>query len=296
MLNERSLKIFYEVATKLNMTEAAGNLFLSQPAVSQTIRDLETEYKVRFFDRIGKRLYLTLEGEHFYQYVRRILNLLDECSQTLKEINGSNQGRLKIGASATIGTYILTGVIGKFRKLYPAVEVAISIENTRMIAGMILENKVDFALVEGLIDSEEIITEPFCEDELVFIVPPDHPWAQVDYPDRKMLAPEKLIMREQGSGTREIIESVLRSRGVDYQVGLELGNIEAIKKAVQAGLGISCLSERCIRQEVEDQRIKIIHFKDLRIMRRLKLIYHQDKYLSNLFWTFIDFCRREVVG
>ncbi|MCL6591771.1 MAG: LysR family transcriptional regulator [Firmicutes bacterium] len=295
-MNERNLKIFYEVATKLNMTEAAGNLFMSQPAVSQTIRDLETGYDIRFFDRIGKRLYLTQAGEHFYQYVRRILNLLDECSKTLKEIQGPNQGRLRIGASATIGTYILTGVIGKFRKHYPAVEVAITIENTRMITGMILENKVDFALVEGLVDSEEIKTEPFCDDELVFIVPPDHPWARMGDLDRKLLAQEKLIMREQGSGTREIIESVLRSQGVDYQVGLELGNIEAIKKAVQVGLGISCLSKRCVQQEIEDQRIKIVRFKGLRMMRQFKLIFHQDKYLSNLFRNFIDFCRKEVVS
>jgi len=295
MINERSLKIFHEVANKLNMTEVADNLYISQPAVSQTIHELEKEYEVKLFDRIGKRLYLTQEGELFYQYVRRILNLFDECSKTLKEIKHSDKGRLKIGASTTIGIYILTGLIGKFRKLYPAVDVAISIENTRIIAGLILENKVDFAFVEGLITSEEITQKPFCDDELVFIIPPEHHWTQLQNLNSTMLGSEKLIMREPGSGTREIIENALRSKGVNYQVGLELGNMEAIKKAVEANLGIACLPERCVRREISDNRIKAVKFADLRISRQRKLIYHKDKYLSNLFHTFIDFCNREVL-
>lgn len=295
MINERGLKIFYEVANKLNMTEVADNLYISQPAVSQTIHELEKEYEVKLFDRIGKRLYLTREGELFYQYVRRILNLFDECSKTLKEVNHSAKGRLKIGASTTIGIYILTELIGKFRKLYPAVDVAITIENTRIIAGMILENKVDFAFVEGLITSEEIKLEPFCDDELVFIIPPEHHWTQLHNLDSTMLGSEKLIMREPGSGTREIIENALRSKGINYQVGLELGNMEAIKKAVEVNLGISCLPERCVRREISDNRIKAVKFTDLSIIRQLKLIYHKDKYLSNLFHSFINFCRQEVI-
>ncbi len=294
MINERNLKIFYEVAKRLNMTEAADALRISQPAVSQTIRELEQEYGIRLFDRIGRRLYLTQGGDCFYQYVRRILNLFDECSKTLKELNGAHQGRLKIGASATIGIYMLTGTVGEFHKTHPDVDVSITIENTRIIAGLILENKVDFAFVEGLVDAAEIAMEPFWDDELVFIVPPGHPWTRLERPGSALLAAERLIMREPGSGTRTIIENALQNRGVTYQVGLELGNIEAVKKAVEAGLGVSCLSARCVAQEIRDRRIQTVQFADLRITRKLKLIYHKDKYLTELFKTFIAFCKPDA--
>jgi DNA-binding transcriptional LysR family regulator len=115
-MNERQLRIFYEVANRLNMTEAAEFLYISQPAISQTIKELEIEYGVKFFDRIGRKLYLTGEGQTFFKYVRRILNLYDECSKSIKNVKDLNAGQLRIGASTTIGIYILTDIIGKFHR------------------------------------------------------------------------------------------------------------------------------------------------------------------------------------
>ncbi|MDK2919414.1 MAG: hypothetical protein PWQ37_2147 [Candidatus Petromonas sp.] len=295
-MNERKLRIFYEVAVKLNMTEVAKKLYISQPAVSQTIKEIEEEFGVKFFDRIGRKLYLTYEGKVFLNYVRRILNLYDECSKTIKDIKGLKKGKLKIGASTTIGIYILTDIIGKFTKKHKEVDTSITIENTKIITDMILENKIDFAFVEGPVYSDEIIVEKFCNDELVFITPPDHPWSKLKSIDMKKIAEEKIIMREQGSGTREIVENVLNTNGIHYKVDFELGNIEAIKKAVEAGLGISCISKRCIKKEVEDGRLAVIRLKRIRIIRKLNLIYHKDKYLSNLFNEFINFAKKETVA
>ena len=237
-MNERKLKIFYEVATQLNMTEAAEKLYISQPAISQTIRELETEFEVKFFDRIGKKLYLTQEGELFLQYVRRILNLYTECSQTIRDSNGLKKGKLNVGASPTIGIYILTELVGKFQKANKEIEVTIHIENTRTIADLILKNRIDFAFVEGAVYSNEITVENFWDDELVFIVSPDHPWALKEQVAASEIEQERFIMREQGSGTREVVENALRQVGVNYHLGMELGNTEAIKKAVEAGLGM----------------------------------------------------------
>lgn len=294
-MNERKFKIFYMVATELNMTQAAAKLYLSQPAVSQTIHELETEYEVKFFDRIGKKLFLTQEGQEFFQYVRRILNLYAECSQTIDDIKGLKKGKLRVGASTTTGIYILTDLIGGFQKLNPEIEVSMVIENTRIIADLILENRIDFAFVEGQVDSPEILVEYFCDDELVFIVSSEHPWTSRKKITFQDVAKEKFIMREQGSGTREVVENALNFNGIDYHLGMELGNTEAIKKAVEAGLGISCISRRCIEREIEDHRLCVIKISGLSINRKLSLIIHKDKYLSNLFKYFIGFCKETVI-
>lgn len=293
-MNERKLRVFYEVATKLNMTEVANQLFISQPAISQTIRELENDFGVQFFDRIGKKLYLTHEGEVFLNYARRILNLYDDCFKTLKDTSELKSGKLRIGASTTIGIYILPEIIGKFYHEYRDIEVSIVIENTKIIADMILKNQLDFAFVEGPVFTEEITEEFFCNDELVFITPTNHPWAKLDEIDLKLIENSKIIMREQGSGTREVFEEALKDFDVNFQIEFELGNTEAIKKAVEADLGVSCISLRCVEKEGMDGSIAIKRIKGLKIMREFHLIYHKDKYISKLFNLFVDFCRKEV--
>lgn len=291
-MNERQLRIFYEVATKLSMTEAANKLFMTQPAISQTIKELENEYEIKFFDRIGKKLYLTNDGETFLKYIRRILNLYDECEKEIKKSKDLKSGQLKIGASTTIGIYILTDIIGKYTKLNKGVDVSIIIENTKNISNLILENKIDFAFIEGPVHSDEIIVKDFCDDELVIITSPEHPWTDKKEICVKEIEKEKIIMRELGSGTREVFEKILISNNIIPTFSLELGNTEAIKKAVEAGLGISCISKRAIQREVEYKKLAIINIKDIKITRKLNLIYHKDKNFSNLYDSFIAYCEQ----
>lgn len=293
-MNERQLKIFYEVATRLNMTEVANCLYMSQPAISQTIKELESEFGVKFFDRIGKKLYLTSEGETFFKYTRRILNLYDECAKSIGSLKDLKNGQLKIGASTTIGIYILTDLIGKYTKQNKNLDISIIIENTKNIADLILENKIDFAFVEGPVHSDEIQVSEFCDDELVIITSPEHHWATKATIEPKGIENEKLIMRESGSGTREVFENILNSNNINYKISLELGNTEAIKKAVEVGLGVSCISQRAVQREVSSGKLAVIKLNNIRISRKLNLIWHKDKYISNLFNNFIDFCRQEV--
>ena len=293
-MNERKLRIFYEVAEKLNMREVAEKLYISQPAVSQTILELENELGVKLFDRINRRLYLTNEGDIFLNYVRRILNMYDDSIRSLKDINSLKTGKLKIGDSTTIGIYILPDIIGKFTKEYKGIDTSIAIENTKLISDMILENSIDFAFVEGPVYNEEIIKENFCNDELVFITSPEHPWSNKDEISIDEIDKEKIIMREMGSGTREVFESYMTANNVNYNIAFELGNTEAIKKAVEAGLGISCISKRCIKNEINNNTLSWTKLKEFEIKRKLILIYHKDKFLSTLLKTFIKFAIKNV--
>ncbi|SFU85378.1 LysR substrate binding domain-containing protein [Clostridium sp. DSM 8431] len=148
-MNIRKLKVFYATANNLNMTKTAKELYISQPSVTQTIHEIEEELQVKLFDRIGKKLYLTEEGKVFLNYVRRILNLYEEGSEVLKEMASMEKGKITIGASTTIGTYILPEIIREFAEAYEGIEISLIIENSANIEKLILENKIDFAFVEG---------------------------------------------------------------------------------------------------------------------------------------------------
>lgn len=293
-MNERKLKIFYKVAQKLNMTEAAEELYISQPAISQTIKELEEEFGFKLFDRLGKKLYLTPAGEEMLGYARRILNLVDEMHSKVADMKALTKGTLRVGASTTIGIYILADIVGQFNRLYEGINTTIIIENTKIIADMILENAIDFAFVEGPVHSDELVVKKFCDDELVIIVAPDHKWAGKDYVSVEDMLGQKIIMREKGSGTREVFEVAMLSNNKKYSVALEMGNTEAIKKAVEAGLGVSCISRRAVQRESDAGLLSIVRFKEIEIGRTLNLIYHKDKALSALSNKFIEFCHSSV--
>lgn len=288
-MNERKLKIFYEVAKSLNMTEVAKNLYISQPAVSIVISELEDELGVKLFERIGKKLCLTFEGEIFLGYVRRILNIYDECRTKIGHITNLKCGKLKVGASTTIGIYLLPKIIGSFNNKYKDVEISIAIENTKIIENMLLENKIDIAFVEGPIYSDEIMVKDFCDDELVIIVSSNHRLADLYEVDKEDLKNEKFILRETGSGTREVFEKTFYKNNIDYKTAFELGNTEAIKKAVISNLGISCISRRCINDEINLGLISMLKIKNVDLKRKFYFIYHKDKYFSNLINVFVDY-------
>ncbi|MBP1888908.1 DNA-binding transcriptional LysR family regulator [Clostridium moniliforme] len=293
-MNFRKLRIFYETAINLNMTKVAKSLYISQPSVSQAIQELEEELGVKVFDRIGKRLTLTYEGKVYFNYVRRILNLYDEGVDTIRQINNKEQGKIVIGASTTIGTYILPAIIKNFVEKNKGIDISLIIENTENIEKMILQNKVDFAFVEGNIHSEEVVYEKIWEDELVFIAPYNHKWSNKKYLNKDDIKNEKFIMREKGSGSREIVEIYLKEHGIKYKTFMELGSTEAIKKSVEAGLGIGCISKECALEEVERKELIKITFNKERIYRDLLLVAHKDKFISNNMREFIEEAKQKI--
>ncbi len=285
-MNYRKIKVFYEVSEELNMTKVSKKLFVSQPAVSQMISELESELGVKLFNRIGKRLYLSSEGERFKDYSRRILNLYDEAFNAINDMKELNTGKLLIGASTTIGNYVLPKLVGDFIKEYPNIEFSIEIANTENICDLILKNKLDFAFVEAEVSNPEIEIKKIWEDELVFIS------SSSDFLKPEKLCEKKIILRESGSGTRFEFEKAMRGSGLDYTVFMELGNTEAIKKSVESGMGISCLSKLSIKNEVEDGRLNSYIFDRVKMKRNFNLIYHRDKFFNRLMKEFLEYSKK----
>lgn len=280
-MNFRKLNIFYETANSLNMTEVGKRLYISQPSVSQAIKEMEKELGVSLFDRIGKKLYLTYEGEVYLKYVKRILNLYDEVKITLENSRTNINGKIRVGASTTIGVYVLPEIVKHFLTKNSDVEISIVIENTTAIEKMIIDNTVDIAFVEGKIKCTEVIDDQIISDRLIFIKSKDTNL----YNNKKL----PLIMREEGSGTRDIVESTLRINQIDYNILMELGSTEAILKVVEVGLGVACVPYICAQEKIKQGLLEELKIEGIdNIKRDFKLIYHQDKFLSNTMNAFID--------
>ena len=291
-MNFRKLKIFYETAVELNMTKVAKKLYISQPSISQAIHEIEDEFGVKLFDRIGKKLFLTEEGEVYLSYARRILNLYEEGLKTINDMSKNQKGKIKIGASTTIGIYILPDIIKGFLQKYEGIEISLSVNNSEEIEKMILENEIDFAYIEGRSSYDEIIKDEIWEDELIFISSSQHKWNKKEDLEKGDIIHEKFIMREVGSGTREIVEGFLENNNIDYSIFMELGNTEAIKKSVEANLGVSCLSKRSVIEKIESGNLSGFRIRDKKIIRMLSLIYHKDKFLSNNIKSFIEYSKQ----
>lgn len=281
-MNFRKLRIFYETATSLNMTEVGRKLYISQPSVSQAIKEIETETGARLFDRIGKKLYLTYEGELYLKYVNRVLNLHNEALTLLNDCKNNIKGRIRIGASTTIGSCFLPEIIKEFLDENKNIDIVITIGNSEEVENKLLNNEVDIGFIEGNVLSKELLVDYSWKDELVFIG-----FKGANEKDRYDLL-NRFIMREKGSGTRQIIENYLNSKNIDYKISMELGNVEAIIKLVEVGLGISCVPFRAVSSKLEKGDVEVLNIiNEENIKRDFKLIYHQDKFLSETICSFI---------
>ena len=206
----RHLKIFITVCDAGSMTAAAKKLYISQPSVSQAISELEAHYHTRLFERLGRKLYITEAGKKLLSYARHILSLTEQAERELNDLNKS--GTLRLGASMTIGTYLLNDMIKSFLSIYPDVQILTTVDNTKVIEEMLLSDQLDLALVEGPVHSADIVEETFRKDELVLICSPEHPWAAKKQIEMQELNNCSFIVREEGSGTREIFEIAMASK------------------------------------------------------------------------------------
>ena len=282
----RKLEIYYTVSEMLNMTEAAKVLYISQPSISQVIKELEEEMKVKLFQRLGRKLYITEEGKVFQKYALRILNLYEESQKVMEDMREIRSGSLRIGASTTIGTYLLPDIIADFKQEYPKVDIELYITNTQEISEDLLKNNIDIGLVEGKVVVEELETMDLWEDELIIISSPNKKWKKEI--DRKKLEEETFILREKGSGSRKTYEDAMGIRDKNVFV---FGGTEAIKRAVIKDLGVACVSKLTIGEEEKRKEIAVSRIKDLEIKRHLKLLYHKDKEFSKLIEKFIEFSK-----
>ncbi|RJT20613.1 DNA-binding transcriptional regulator YeiE [Buttiauxella izardii] len=281
----RQLEVFAEVLKSGSTTQASQMLALSQSAVSAALSDLEGQLGVQLFDRVGKRLVVNEHGRLLYPRVVGLLEQAVEVEQLFKEDNGA----IRVFASSTIGNYILPEMIAHYRRDFPTLPLEMSVGNSQDVINAVADFRVDIGLIEGPSHMTELVTEPWLEDELVVFAPPDAPLLQQPV-TLETLAEQSWILREKGSGTREIVDYLLLSHLPQFHLGMELGNSEAIKHAVRHGLGISCLSRRVIAEQLETGSLVEVPVPLPRLVRTLYRIHHRQKHISNALLRFLKYC------
>jgi DNA-binding transcriptional LysR family regulator len=268
-INLHHLRIFAAVAEHRGFSRAAVALRLSQPAVSKTVQELESQVGLALFDRAGRSTMLTEAGEVLFTRARELFGVERVAEEELGALRGLERGTLRVGASTTIATYFLPALLARFHRQHPGVKLRVLSANTRAIVHKLIEGRLDIALVEGPVSHERISVSPWREDELVVIAPAAHRLVRRRRVVAADLVGEPFILREPGSGTRVVAEAALAAHGVRPQTTMQLGSTEAIKQAVAAGLGLALVSRASAADQLELGYIAIIQLSGITFRRAL---------------------------
>lgn len=288
-MNLNQLKIFHAAAESRSFTRAAESLHLTQPGISKHIRQLEDVYGVRLFDRIGKKVTLTRAGEILHETTKKIFHQIDEAKLKIDDLRGLRGGKLLIGASVTVGVYLLPGVLRHFVVKYPEITLSAEISLSREVEDKVLGNQVDIGFVGHPIHDPRMVATRFTTDELVVIVPRRHKLSHRTRIRAHELTSHTFIVAQEGSGTRKAIEGLLHSKGIGLERKMEFGNTEGVKKAVEAGLGISVVSKHVVASEVSLNRLCAVPLSNVNTKRDINIIYLKEKYLSASVKAFLEF-------
>ncbi len=278
MINANHLKVFNSVASNLSFSGAAEELYTSQSSVSTQIKRLEEYLAISLFEQLGKKIFLTEAGTTLFFYSQTIFSLIDEGVYAIEELKGCHKGRLLLGASTTPGIYLLPRILGNFKSIYPEIVPRLEIANSQRIVEMVNTNRLDIGIIgEEITCPPELYVEPWLKDELFLVVPDTHPWVNKASVHVRDLENEQFIFRERGSSTRSIIENILANHGLKVSVALELNNTEAVKQAVNAGLGVSIVSGFAV---ISHPGIVCLPIEGLGFYRMFNIIYHKNKVFS----------------
>jgi DNA-binding transcriptional LysR family regulator len=292
-MNLNQLKVFCEVVERQGFTRAAEALFLTQPAVSRQVRELERHFGVELFEQIGKRIYSTEAGNTLYNYAKQVFHTLDDLEVEINQLKGLKSGHLRIAASATAGTYLLPPLLGRFKRKYPGVEITLEIDNSQEVEQKLIQfQQLDLGVTERPVVEAALYSEPFDTDELMVIVSPEHRLAGMESLEVTDLHGERFIHREAGSGTRALLEEEFARLELRVRPVMELGSTAAVKQAVAANLGMSIVSSRSIRLEVEAGLLKMLHCPDMRLIREIRFVHHKDRRLSRAASAFLQILKK----
>ena len=285
------LKVFRAVAEHLNFRKAAEHLLLTQPAITLQIKALENDLGIRLFDRSASRVSLTPQGKILLRYATKLSALAAQAEQDLADATGHLSGELSLGVSTTIAQYVLPRLIGAFLDEHPRVQLSLLSGNTEEVVKLVLEDTVSVGLIEGPARERGIHIEPFMRDELVLIVPPGS--ASMHFSPPQLLA-SSLLMREQGSGSRRVVETALEKSGFklkSFKSVMDLDSTESIKSAVEAGLGIGFVSRCAISKELELGTLKIGEVRGVTMSRHFSLVTKTGPELQGITEAFRQFAR-----
>jgi len=295
---DRRLQVFHAVAKHLSFTKAAETLFMTQPAVTFQIKQLEEHLGTRLFDRAQGRISLTPAGIVALEYAERILGLSEELDRRLKEMGGHAAGPLLIGASMTIGEYVLPQLIGKFKARFPAVMPTLFVGNSEAVQDRVAERSLDLGFIEGDSHRSTLLSELCCEDELQVVCAPSHPLANEAFALPSSLMQHPYINREAGSGTREVIDHYLQKAGVtpeSLNAVVELGSPEAIKGLVATGLGFAIMSRVIAAKELQLGQLAQIPLQP-RLLRNFSVVYLKERFHSRLAAGFLAFAKEQLAA
>ena len=286
----RHLKIFVSVYQNRGFTRAGQELHLAQPSVSLAIRELEEYYGVRLFERIGRRIYPTVQGEDFYGYAIHIVSLFDEMEKKVR--NWDTLGTLRIGTSITIGTRILPRLLKEFSAQFPQTETRAVICNSAAIEQQLLDSRIDLGLIETRPEHPELLSEPFMQDSLCAVLPSGHVLAARKAVTLSELSAYPFFMREEGSAVREVLKARLSLEQLSVQPAWESTSTQAIVQGVAAGLGVSVLPLLMVRKDITEGTVQGLSL-DPPLNRELHVVYHKSKYLTANMQAFIRLCREQ---
>ena len=290
----RQLEIFVAISRTESVSRAAEALSLSQSATSTALSELERQFDLQLFDRVGKSLRINETGR---QLLPRAVELLDRAHEIEALLQGhAGFGYMKIGATLTVGNYLATLLVARFLQEHPESRIQLQVHNTSTIVHKIVNHELDLGLIEGDTNHPDIEVHPWIADELVVFSAPDHPLARASNISIEQLLQEPWILREKGSGTRETFDRALRNNHSKLNIRLELEHTEAIKRAVESGLGIGCISRLALKDAFRRGSLVPLATPDLNLGRYFYFLWHKQKYQTTGMREFIALCREMTAG
>lgn len=290
----KQLAVFVAVAKNTSVSVAAEELYLSQPATSMALAELERILGDKFFDRKGRKLHLNEKGRALLPMAVDILNRMNEVSEKFSSRNDKMVGDFRLGASTTVGNYVLPSLLGEFLELYPEVKISLDISNSENIIRKVINFELDMAVIESRCQENELEIIPWQKDRLCVFVGKNHALAGKENISKKDLESCDWILREGGSGSFETFENAISGKLKHLKIKMKLGNTEAIKTAVSAGLGISCLSYHAIQSSLEQGSLVEIKTPFLNLDRQYYILVHKQKYRSDLLKTCLNFWQDKI--
>jgi DNA-binding transcriptional LysR family regulator len=290
----KQIEVFLATANYQNITQAAEQLSMSQSAASESLKTLENQFGIQLFDRIGKRLQLNDLGENVKKQAKPFMERARTLEDSLQQ--NTKLSSLKVGATLSIGNYLAINILSAFRDLYDGANATLEVENTTAIAHKVANFELDIGLIEGEVSHEDLDVIPWREDELVVFCSPNHPYATKRTLNDQELIDAQWILRETGSGTRQAFDYAMHGLLPNLKVTLELQHTEAIKRAVEAGMGLGCLSKITLNDAFSRGNLVPIHIPHRNFHRQFYFIIHKDKYRSHSINSWLELCQKQFLS
>lgn len=274
----RQLRIFTEVYQEKSITKAADKLHIVQPSVSLTIKELEEEYGIKLFDRIGRGIFVTETGEAFYEYASHIISLYDEMENKMKSPSAPFQ--INMGSSITIGCFIVPHIVARFRDIYKNGEINVRIQNSKQIVQGVMKNEIDIGVVEDRVEDDKLISIPFLKDQLLFVCNNSNQLTKKNKIELEDIARQPLFMREPGSASREIADGLFKANQIKINIAWESISNQSIIHALKENEGITVISHKLVEKEIAEGSLYVLPLYPEEFKREFILIYHRNKYLT----------------